>query len=140
MHIEIHDESHYLTFDFGSWLISRIQYNFNYHVDLNKLQVWDEFFESSADYNSIGDNKISTLAILQSGLKNLICQDLPDKLIIRINPNQFVIGLDRVKVDQVCRLINFGNTSIKGYPIFTELFNEIVENINEYVDEYERGL
>jgi hypothetical protein len=47
-------------------------------------------------------------------------------------------GLDRVRIETLCRLINYGNSSVKGYPIFTDTFNQVALNIKLYVDEYLR--
>lgn len=140
MQLEIIDHENVLGIDFGKWLIKKIQDKFIASINEDKLIKWDAFFEESNEYKSIYKKKISTKEILIVGIRNLVCNDIPQKLIITINKNQFVPGLDRVKIDVICRLINFGNTSIKGYPIFTEVLTEVSENIGEYIDMYIEGI
>lgn len=129
-----------LDLDFGKWLIKRIQEKFILAIDENKLKRWDKFFEESDEYKSIYRKKILTKDILIVGIRNLICRKFPQKLIIHINNNLFVPGLDRVRIETVCKLINFGNTEIKGYPIFTEVFGEVADNIHDYINEYLKGI
>jgi hypothetical protein len=139
MRLEIQDKRNELDYRFGMWLIRQIQMKFRASLDPRKLVAWDKFFEESTDYNNIYGAKIVTRDIMLSGIKCLICLDTPDKIIIQLNPNQFVPGLDRVKVDSIFRLITFGNQSIKGYPIFAETLQHFADNIGEYVDMYVEG-
>lgn len=139
MRLEIQDKRNELDFRFGMWLIRQIQMKFRASLDRRKLVAWDKFFEESTEYNSLYGAKISTYNILMSSIKCLTCLDTPDKIIIQLNPNQFVPGLDRVKVDSVIRLITFGNQSIKGYPIFTDVLQHFADNIGEYIDMYVEG-
>lgn len=139
MRLEINDKRNELDYRFGMWLIRQIQQKFRASLDPRKLVAWDKFFEESTDYNNIYGAKIVTKDVLLSGIKCLICFDTPDKIIIQLNPNQFVPGLDRVKVDSIFRLITFGNQSIKGYPIFAETLQHFADNIGEYIDMYVEG-
>ncbi len=139
MRLEIEDKRNELDFKFGMWLIRQIQLEFRASLDKRKLVAWDTFFEESTDYNSLYGTKISTFDILTSSIKYLICLDTPDKIIIQLNPNQFVPGLDRVKIDSIVRLITFGNQSIQGYPIFANVLQHFADNIGEYIDMYVEG-
>lgn len=139
MRLEINDKRNELDYNFGRWLIRLIQQKFIASLDARKLFAWDKFFEESKEYNSIYGTKIVTKDILLAGIKCLICFDIPDKIIIQLNPNQFVPGLDRVKVESIFRLITFGNQSIKGYPIFVQVLQEVADNIGKYIDMYVEG-
>lgn len=136
MQLQITDSNDVLTKHFGEWLIERIQEKFSASIDDNKLKRWDKFFEDAPQYKSIYKKKILTKDILVTGIRNLVCQQSSSFLSIRIDNNKFVPGLDRVKVDSICKLINYGNQDIKGYPIFTDTFEHFAASIHDYVDEY----
>lgn len=136
MRLEIIDKDDLLGFDFGLWLIKKIQSEFIIKLDTAKLIPWDNFFENNPDYKSIYNQKISTLNILRFCLRTLTCDVVPGKIIIRIKRNQYVPGLDRVRATSILRLITFGNINIKGYSIFADILTDIAENINEYVKEF----
>ena len=139
MRLEIQDKRNELDYRFGMWLIRQIQQKFRASLDPRKLVAWDKFFEESTDYNSIYHAKIVTRDILLSGIKCLVCLDTPDKIIILLNPNQFVPGLDRVKVDSIFRLITFGNNSLQGYPIIKDILQRVSDNIGDYINRYVEG-
>lgn len=139
MRLEIQDKRNELDYRFGMWLIKQIQLKFRAELDTRKLVVWDKFFAESDDYKSLYGAEISTREILLSGIKCLMCSDTPDKIIIQLNPNQFVPGLDRVKVASIFRLITFGTQSIKGYPIYANVLQHFADNIGEYIDMYVEG-
>lgn len=139
MKLEILDENNELDYAFGRWLINQIQLEFRVGVDQRKLQNWDKFFEESEEYKGIYSQPVKAITILQTALKNLQCDNLPDKLIIRFNQNQFMPGLDRVKVDTLLRLITFGNNSLQGYPIIKDILQRVADNIGDYINRYVEG-
>ena len=139
MKLEILDENNQLDYAFGRWLIKQIQLEFRLNVDMRKLQNWDKFFAESDEYKSIYSQPVKTITILQTALKNLQCDNLPDKLIIKFNTNQFMPGFDRVKVDTLLRLITFGNNSLQGYPIVKDILQRVADNIGDYINRYVEG-
>ena len=139
MKLEILDENNELDYAFGRWLIKQIQLEFRLNVDQRKLQKWDKFFAESDEYKGIYSQPVKTITILQTALKNLQCDNLPDKLIIKFNQNQFMPGFDRVKVDTLLRLITFGNNSLQGYPIVKDILQRIADNIGDYINRYVEG-
>ena len=139
MKLEILDENNELDYAFGRWLIRQIQLEFRLSVDVRKLQKWDKFFAESEEYKSIYTTPVKSVSILTTALKNLQCDNLPDKLIIKFNQNQFMPGLDRVKVDTLVRLITFGNNSLQGYPIVKDILQKIADNIGDYINRYVEG-
>ena len=140
MRLEILDPENELDRDFGFWLLNRIKMHFNAEVDPRKLTSWNKFFEESEDYTSIYGTPIDSLKILETGINNLLVRKLPDMIVISMNKNKFVPGLDRIRVDTVCRLITFGNTSVKGYPVLLDTLQHFADNINEYIDLYDEGI
>lgn len=140
MRLEIYDAENVLGYGFGRWLVKQIQQQLIINLNQQKLVQWDIFFNSDDVYERISDIDIATKDILMFGIRNLICEIGASKIIVRINPNLFVPGFDRVRVDSVCRLINFGNSSIKGYPLFTTVLQKFADNINDYVELYVGGI
>lgn len=140
MRLEILDSNQKLDKDFGFWLVGRIQKYFNSALDSRKLVRWNTFFEESTEYKSLYGKSIDSSMILRSGIQSLLVKKLPDKLVIEMNKNKFVPGLDRVRVDTTCRLITFGNTSVSGYPVILYTFQYFEDNINTYIEMYEEGI
>jgi len=67
---------------------------------------------------------------------NLITKQESENYIIKINPNAIYPGT-YLKLVDLCKLINFGNLGIKGYPIFTEIFRKVENNIVNLYEKYE---
>lgn len=136
MKLEITDPSGILGKSFIEWLAIQIRNKVIKEININKLIRWDEYFNSETVYKSIYKKKISTKDIITAGICNLYYQTSETGFWIKINPNIFTPGLDRIKLDTICRLINYGNQQISGYPIFTTVFEDIAQHINEYVERY----
>lgn len=140
MRLEIIDEKQLLGLEFGNWLVKQVQQAILLRINPKKLKKWDKYFNDSEQYRSISGSDIKAEQIVLAGIDALQCVGTEGKLSIRIRPNQFVPNLDRVVIDTTCKLINYGNVSIQGYPIFSDTFTNISENIDEYIDMYVGGL
>ena len=136
MKLKITDPSGTLDRSFINWLCIQIRNNVLSTLNTKKLINWDEYFNSESVYKSIYKKKIFTRDIIIAGISNLYYQTTEDGFWISINPNILTPGLDRIKLISVCKLINFGNRQIPGYPIFTNTFQDIANNINTYVERY----
>ena len=134
MRLEIEYKDNSLDKKFGNWLILIIRELIKSSINDKKLSKWDKYIEEH--FNHIYSKKVTSKDIIFTGIKDLMCDDTDSKLIIKISTNHFMQGLDRVRVETLCRLINYGNTEIKGYPIFTNAFNDIADNISVYVRKY----
>lgn len=101
------------------------------NLNKKKLQVWDEYLNSSNILNTeSGDKKISSLSVFQEISNNFILQKFEDNLYeLKIDENTKAKDID-IKLSNVCRLINFGNVEMRGYPIITDTLNYISDNIN----------
>ena len=134
MKIKIHDPDHVIDSKFIRWLISQIKIKVAVQLKPDKLKRWDSYLNSVSAFTSIYKKKLLARDIILAGSVNLIFTEAEDAYEIFINPNINTPGLDRVKLITLCKLINFGNREQSSYPIFTEVFNEISDNIQEYVD------
>lgn len=139
MKLEILDPESLLSSDFYQWLVRQIRFEIIRKIDRRKLETWDIYFNESEDYKSITNLDIKTENIILFGAKSISPTIHPTQCTITFNKNQFVPGLDRVKVESVCKLINFGNLSIKGYPIFSDTLQYVADNINDYVKRFYTG-
>lgn len=136
MRLEIEYKDNTLNKDFGNWLIKIITSSIKSNLNEKKLGQLDKYIEDN--FTHLFKKPVTSKDIIHAGLKELVCDDDSSKLIIKISTNKFMQGLDRVRIETLCRLINYGNSSVKGYPIFTDTFNQVALNIKLYVDEYLR--
>lgn len=136
MRLEIEYKDNALNKDFGNWLIKIITSSIKSNLNEKKLGQLDKYIEDN--FTHLFKKPVTSKDIIHAGLKELVCDDDSSKLIIKISTNKFMQGLDRVRIETLCRLINYGNSSVKGYPIFTDTFNQVALNIKLYVDEYLR--
>lgn len=139
MRIEIADPTGILTIKFGQWLIKQIQSEIAATVNSAKLEKWDKFFATTDEYKSIYSKPVTTKSILLAGLKSLVCDIGVGKLIIRFNSTLFVPGMNHVNLETTIKLINYGTVDVKGYPIFSDTFVRVADNINDYVSMYMEG-
>lgn len=140
MKLEIGDPKNLLDRSFITWFKTKIRNKLIATIEDKKLIVWDEFFNNNPVYISIYKKRISTRDIIIAGANNLDYIKSESNFIITINNNVFTPGLDRIKLQSICKLINFGNLDIKGYPIFTGTFDYFAESIQDYVDRYLHGM
>ena len=136
MRLEIEYKDNTLNKEFGNWLIKIITSSIKSNLNEKKLGQLDKYIEDN--FTHLFKKPVTSKDIIYAGLKELVCDDDSSKLIIKISTNKFMQGLDRVRIETLCRLINYGNSSVKGYPIFTDTFNQVALNIKLYVDEYLR--
>ena len=140
MKLEIRDPENILQDDFIKWFLKELRNKIINSVNIRKLELWDIYFNNQTLYKSIYKKKISSLDIIKSGAANLQCVKNKESLLIQINPNINIIGLDRVTLNSACKLINYGNTEMDGYPIFTNIFEDIASNIHVYIDKFIFGV
>lgn len=122
--------------DFVYWLKGIVSKVIKSSVRYQKLIVWDKYL-TEADFLTLTNRKsITAREIVLCGADNLVVQILPDKFIIHIDNKKKINGVSAPKLEQLCRLINFGNSDIKGYPIFTDSFTSVINNIDNYIELY----
>mgnify|MGYP003296518528 CR=1 FL=1 len=139
MKLILSDEQNLLNEDFIEWIIFQLKLNFHAKLNPKKLEKWDEYLNTSDDIPRLYNIPLSSKKILTEGIDNLTYHTLPQKYVIQIDSNKLVFGLNLTKLESICKLINYGNSSMTGYPIFTELFSEIEENFSQYIDRYVYG-
>ena len=114
---------------FINFLIKQIKEYVKSIVDLKRLSVFDKYL---SDELGITD---TALDIINLALNNLCYKKSSKSYIISINNNTNLQN-NVAKLYDVCKLINFGNLQISGYPIFTKTFNYFEKNANIYLSLY----
>ena len=108
-------------------------------LNFKKLTPFDEYFKSE-EFNKLSNNvRVSSKKVIVLGMTNLIHKRYETNTHIFINPNILFPGTD-IKLVDLCKIINYGNMSIEGYPIFTDTFEHFSKNINKYIDRSIAGL
>lgn len=136
MRLKVIDPNNTLDRAFINWLAIEIRNTVIKDIDAIKLKHWDIYLNKELVYKNIYINQIKAIDIIAEGISNLYFQTFDRGFWISINPNILISGLDRVKLESICKLINYGNQEINGYPIFTDTFKYIADHINEYVEQY----
>ena len=106
-------------------------------TNYRKLAALDAYLNSP---NMFGDavRILSCRAIILSAANNLVFKRFHDEIVITINNNKKFAGLN-AKLYDLCKLINYGTVSVPGYPIFTEAFNYVADNIEFLYFNYKEG-
>lgn len=138
MKLEIFDPDETLDEDFGPWIIRVINAQFRHELNPKKLRKWNPILQEAYKDRLLSNHKLDAQTILVTGIKTLTCVTSPGKITIRFNKNIFVLGADRLRVVDVCKFINFGNTLVSGYPIITNVLTTVQDNIEYLVDRYRR--
>lgn len=76
--------------------------------------------------------KINIKNILIQGINTAYFEEQMDEVVFKLNKN---INLTEIpaKLIDICKLINYGNLEVKGFPIFTIVFTHISDNIDYYI-------
>ena len=100
------------------------------------MDKWNEYLNNSTDIPKTLDIDLDAIKLLKDGIQNIICEYHPGRLIYRIDKRVMVFGVEGIRLESICKLINFGNTTIKGTHTFTKAFAEFETNIDDYIDRY----
>lgn len=120
---------------FVNFLIEKIQEYFINHLDGRQIARWDKYLKENVATFSKIKSQVSARDILVSGISNLIVLQTDSSYIITVDPNNVLYGTN-LKVSSLCKLINNGNLSISGYPVFTRTFEMFKLNIRLVYNEY----
>lgn len=108
-------------------------------LDERKLSAWDEYlFEEKKGNFNLGNLK-STKDVIKCGISNLTYTTYGGDYIIRISDVAVISGT-MTKILPVCKLIEYGNTEIAGYPIFSKVIDKIKSELELYHNMYEMGM
>lgn len=140
MRIEINNPNDMLDLDFGKWLCKRVAMLIRYQLDRRKINLWSDYLTETKIFEPTYSDKIFADKFILQAANSLICNRFPSLLCIEINNKIYAEGLNQIKLIDVIKLITFGNQDKQGYTLIKDVFEEVAENINEYVNKYTDGV
>lgn len=136
MQLKLLDPNKFVDVAFGKWLIRHIQVQLLTNIDTKKLLRWDKYLTESNKIPRLYNKQYRAEDFIIIAVNNLICTGTDGEIVIKINPVIMAPGLDRIKLVDLMRLINYGNIQQKGYPLFSDTFREVSNSINSYLQSY----
>lgn len=136
MQLVLYDEANKLPKLFPQWLLRRIKTNLVHNMNTAKINLWNDVLNEQYKEFKLYPLSLKADRIIRLGIDHVIISSTDDTVIYHIDSNVFVPGLDRVKVSEICKLINYGTLSQEGFPLFTQTFNEVENNFTYYISEY----
>jgi hypothetical protein len=135
--LSIEDPKNMLRDDFADWLLQQIQINCLVALPLKKSAIWNTYLNTSEDIPRVYDTlNLDVNTLIKTGIQNIVCERHSTTIVYKIDRRQQVFGLKNMSIESVCKLINYGNQSIDGTYFFTNVFKEIQDNIDDYIDRY----
>lgn len=106
------------------------------NIDYEQVKGIETIINLDTSKLLFGTKFVSIKSLIISATQNLRIQKVNNSYyVIDINPN-VVVPNTKLKLLDVCKLINYGNLLCKGYPIFTCAFNNIKNNYNAIYNSY----
>ena len=136
MELIIYDIKGILPKTFIRWFQRRVKQELIRQLQPQKANFWNDYLNEQYDDFKIYPLKLSSDKLLRLGIDNIIFSYFQNQITFRIDNNILVPGLDRIKLVDICKLINYGNLSHEGYPLFSSVFTEMQSNFEQYVREY----
>lgn len=133
--ILINDIEDKYTEDFFEFVKIKMRDYFYAHLNSKKLEPFDIFINENPKYQSIFKKHISAYDICVATLYNISVLRFGENIVLKIDENAVIPNTNR-KLIELCKLINEGNLVLKAYPIFTEIFDYVKNNIEEIYIEY----
>ena len=124
--------------DFVEWLLEHIRYKLLSYIKPRKLQrlkqhiINDNPFELSLKEL----NALNIDSVLIYGIKHLRYKEVKSHYIFYIDANLIVKNTNNLKVSTLCKLINYGDLKVRGYPIFSNTFKFVAANVTRYYAQY----
>lgn len=120
----------YLAKETGKWIID--------NIDDRRAALWTKYLRDAGfKWNKIGKKTVipSALDIIKGSVYHLTYTKFEDKYVIEIS-NIAMIPQTPYRYVELASLINYGNLSIPGYPLFDESFKYIEDNLGIYIKRY----
>lgn len=127
MRLVINDPDELVSYRFCNWLISQIQLKYKETVIVRKFSGVDAYMET-LDFmaNHSGDTSFS---IMNRGVANLVVKIYKNRYVIQIDDSLMYDFQSQTKLISMCKLINYGTASVRGYPIMQEIFSYYANNL-----------
>lgn len=130
MKLIINYEAKYDMYPFMSYLIRCFKDRLDDLLDENKLKIYDLYLHENILFTPEHKN-ITYKSILYSLSNKMKIRKTQNGYEIFIDPNAYVDGTN-IKIEPLCKLLNYGNQELPPYPIIEIIFNDLADRINEY--------
>lgn len=125
--------------EFFNWLLPEIRDYVISSVDNRKLIKVDNLINSNKYFLTPFKKNISSREVIIAAVSNLKILRYWNRVVIGID-NNAIIPNTTTKISTVIRMINFGTSSILGYPVITKSFKFIEDNIDIFYEKYLQGV
>ena len=121
-------------------LIDRIKVQLYDSIESRKsdIDAWNRYINENIKLFSRQDDYIDAKEILYRGANSLIYEESSNKFIIKIDEKQKINNV-LLSVYNFCKLINYGNLSMRGANIFTNIFDNTKKDLDKLIDLYYSG-
>ena len=134
MQLIINDPEGIVEYRFCTWLVTQIQRKYFTEVKVKKYSNIDKYL-SELDFME-NHKVVSSDTIIRQGLRNLIVTSGKDSYSIHVNDTILFDMENKIKLSSMCKLINYGTLSVRGYPIIIELFTYYANNLDKLLKYY----
>ena len=116
---------------FSNWLLKVVRHEIISNLNPRKLSVYEEYIKESNIFNMSQKtlNNFKIINVIYIFIRTLRKDTFKHTYIYSFNEH---IKYDNVTYYEICKLVNYGNSEIKGYPFITNVLSNIQKNIKEY--------
>ena len=116
---------------FSNWLLKVVRHEIISNLNPRKLSVYEEYIKESNIFNMSQKtlNNFKIINVIYTFIRTLRKDTFKHTYIYSFNKH---IKYDNVTYYEICKLVNYGNSEIKGYPFITNILSNIQKNIKEY--------
>lgn len=121
--------------EFSNWLLKVIRQEILSNLNPRKLSVYEEYIKESNVFNMQEKtlNNLNITNVIYTFIRTLRKDMFEYSYLYVFNTH---IKYDNTTYYEICKLVNYGNSEIKGYPFITDVFSNIQTNIKEYEHMY----
>jgi hypothetical protein len=133
MQLLIRGNKDLVTSDFGEWLIPRMRSRIISRINKQRLSLWDKTLLDIMSCNSkVAENGFALL-VVSSCTEKLVSFETSDGVVVTVDPE---LVINKLKLAQIAKTINFGTLTQKGYPLFTDCYEYFAKNIDTFFSMY----
>jgi hypothetical protein len=117
--------------EFSDWLLKVIKQEIMSNVNPRKLKYYEDYIKESNVFNMSEKalNNLNVVNVLYRFIRTLRKDTFRHTYIYSFNTH---IKYEETTYYDICKLINYGNSEIRGYPFIINVFSNIQNNIKEY--------
>ena len=123
--------------EFYIWLLDYIKYMLKLKIDYRKLHKFQTLINKNKTILGPFKKYVSGKDVFITCVENIIVQETTNKLIYQIDPTAIYPGTF-IKISMLGRMINYGTLNSQAYPIFTDIFTQVKNNIKPIYNIYKR--